>query len=218
MSLTEIYNIWVGILLIACAGFIAVPVWSKLRRNLVLARKGSKTMGLYQGNNTMSFSLQAHKRITFSTWRSIGRHCNIGDQVPILYDPANPYRAEVMSEWALWSQPLFNLTLAAAATLTAVLLFLGVNIATAIVLMFVEWLVCSFLAKFALYYLYPPSRRLFQPEKQEQPRKLETQETAIQPIQETPPVVHHATRRERREQLLRDMYFGFDTPDAPPSH
>ena len=215
MSLSEAYNIGLGILLIAHAGVIAVPGWSKLRRNLVLARKGSKTMGLYQGNNIMSFSLQADKRITFSTWRWVVSRCHIGDQIPIVYDPANPYGAEVMSKSALWDMPLFNLTLAAAETLTAVLLFLDVNLIIALFLMFIEWPICSFLAKFALYHLYPTSKRLLQPEKQEQPRKPKIEETAPQLMQETPPVVHHATKRETREQLLHDMYFGFDTPEAP---
>ena len=218
MSLNEAYNIVAGILLIVRAGFIAALGWSRWTRNLVLVRKGIKTTGLYQGDNNVSFVLKEEGRITFSTWRFIALRYNIGDKVTVLYHPANPYQAEVMSTSALWNQPFSNLTLAAAQILTAIFLFLGMNIAIAIVLMFVEWLACYFLAKFALYYLYPASRLQTQIEQQEPSNVQKIKEPVIQPVPKVPSVVHHATKRETREQLLHDMLFGFDLSNEPSLH
>lgn len=224
MSLTATYNLVAGILLIVRAAFIAPPAWSWWTRNLVLVRIGVRTTGRYQGQCQVAFFPETGRQVTFSTWRQVVSRTNIGEELPVLYHPANPGRAEIMTSKALWNVPLSNLLLSATLIVTATLLFLGVNLALAIFLMVFEWPLGYVLAKLALYALYPASRlgvrekevslpgsgRSHSRSRRRWQRQLAWKEQPYVPelkdlTELVPPTMVPGKARKARDQLLHDM-------------
>jgi tetratricopeptide (TPR) repeat protein len=157
MNLPQTYALFLGILLIIVAIFIVVPAWRKLMQNLMLVRKGIKITGRYHGKKQIIFTLQGNKQVMFS---SIGlpRRFSIGDTLPVLYDPTNPYRAEVIKSVTLWHQPLSSLSSAFALILTGVLLFWGIDVRLVLVSIFAIAIFSYILGISALYLFYPASR------------------------------------------------------------
>lgn len=238
MGLDTTYNLFAGILLIVLAAFIAAPAWSRWTRNISLVRQGIKTTGHYQGRFQVAFHLPSGKKVLFSTWRFPVWRYSLGDELPVLYDPDHPSRAEVMKAEALWGSPLSNLIGAAADVVLAIALFRGANIGIAILLSIAISLASYPIARLALYLCYPPSR-LDQfkqaniglaPEKKDntsrqrpeppQPsaapllaqekRLVSKSKSAAEPGTVRPPRPYIARGLAAREQLLRDM---IDIPD-----
>lgn len=157
MSVSATYNFFAGLLLSAYGIFIAVPAWSKWVRNLKLVRTGNKTNGRYQGHCQVAFLLELDRQITFSTWRATVQRANIGDELPILYDPASPARAEVLTRAALWHTPLNHLVMAASAFFTTVIIWCGMNLELALLISLPVDLLASAGVRTAFYAFYPPA-------------------------------------------------------------
>lgn len=225
MSLSMTYNVYFGILLITLAGFVAAPAWSRWTRNLMLVRRGVRVTGHYQGRFRVAFHPPSGKKVLFSTWSwPIWRH-SLGDELPVLYDPTDPSRAEVMQAESLWGSPLNNLTWAASLVFQAVLLFLGTNFGIALLLALGADFVCYSLAMLVLRQLYPASRlqqihrantahqlapHPHPPEKKEQPAEPQPEPAELPPAESTPAAVkppkpYRARGQAARAQLLRDM-------------
>lgn len=158
MSVSATYSFFVGLLLSTYGAFIAVPAWSRWVRNLKLVRVGDKTSGRYQGHCQVAFLLELDRQIVFSTWRATVRRANIGDELSVLYDPASPARAEVLTRAALWHTPLDHLALAASAFLTTIIIWCGMNLELALLISLPVDLLASACVRMAFYALYPPAR------------------------------------------------------------
>jgi hypothetical protein len=158
MSVSATYSFFVGLLLSTYGAFIAVPAWSRWVRNLKLVRVGDKTSGRYQGHCQIAFLLEPDRQIIFSTWRATVRRANIGDELSVLYDPASPARAEVLTRAALWHTPLDHLALAASAFLTTIIIWCGMNLELALLISLPVDLLASACVRMAFYALYPPAR------------------------------------------------------------
>lgn len=156
MELT--YNLFYGLVLLVLAAFIAVPAWSKWTRNLLLVRRGVKTLGHYHGVGVVVFLLADGRQMRFTTWRRAMRVTNAGDALSVLYDPADPSKAEVMKMSALWMVPMRNLASALALVLQAVWLFLGMNLAVSVLLSLAVSCGSFLFASLALVVCYPSSR------------------------------------------------------------
>lgn len=232
MSLSATYDFFLGILLLVLAGFIAVPAWTRWTRNLALVRRGKKVTGHYQGRFRVAFYLPDGAKVLFSTWRFSVWRRNLGDELPVLYDPNDPSRAEVMNADALWGQPLGSLTTALAVVCQAVLLMRGTNLGVA----YLVYLLLAFsllpIARLALYLCYPASRLhqfrrasaqsepvpLFTPGAQQPaPPPLgpaQVMAARIKPVPKPrgprPPHPQMPRGQAARAQLLRDM---IDIPD-----
>lgn len=158
MSLEATYNLLYGCLLLVLAAFMALPAWKRWTRNLRLARTGFKTQGHYHGKGMVVFPLENDRTVEFATWRRRLGRTNVGDALPVLYDPTDPSVAEVMRRETMWTAPLSNLTGTLALVLQATWLFLGMNLAVSVPLSLLVSM-CSFvLANLALSAFYPPSR------------------------------------------------------------
>lgn len=170
MELT--YNLFYGLVLLVLAAFIAVPAWNRWTRNLLLVRRGVKTLGRYHGVGVVVFLLADGRQMRFTTWRRAMRVTNAGDALPVLYDPADPSKAEVMNMSALWMVPMRNLASALALVLQAVWLFLGMNLAVSVLLSLAVSCGSFLFASLALVVCYPSSR-LHQFAEVEEPAEVE---------------------------------------------
>lgn len=158
MSVSATYNFFAGLLLSAYGICVAIPAWSRWVRNLRLVRVGNKTSGRYQGHCQISFLLEPDRQIVFSTWRTTVRRANIGDELSVLYDPASPARAEILTCAALWHTPLDHLALAASAFFTTIIIWCGMNLELALLIALPMDLLASAGMRMAFYALYPPAR------------------------------------------------------------
>ncbi len=158
MSLEATYNVLYGCLLLALAAFLAVPAWKRWMRNLRLVRTGVRVQGHYHGKGVVVFPLEDERTVELTTWRRMLSRTNVGDALPVLYDPAEPSVAEVMRWGTMWAAPLRNLTAALALVLQAAWLFLGMNLQVSILLSALVSMGSFVLANLALSILYPPSR------------------------------------------------------------
>ncbi len=124
MSLNNTFNLFLALIIVVLAGFVAVPALRRLIRNIHLTRKGSVATGRYLGSNKVGFLLGAEKQIIFSTWRSSSM---LGKKLEVLYDPERPEQAEVRSSDVLWFKPAGALAQAVGLVAMASALVLGVN-------------------------------------------------------------------------------------------
>ena len=124
------------------ACFIAWPSLSALRRNMILARRGVLTTGHYGGSRMVAFTTPDGRKIRFCLCEQFSYY--IGDELFIIYDPDNPYRAEIASVEAFWKIPLSRLVLFGQVT-EVVLVLGGMFIVFAMLL--------TWLASTAIYFL-----------------------------------------------------------------
>jgi hypothetical protein len=119
-----IYNLFIALIVVVLASFIAVPALRRLIRNIHLVRKGNVTTGYYSTSNKVVFLVESKEQITFTTWHS---SFGTSKELEVLYNPDQPEKAEVRSTRMLWVKPADTLVLSVGLLIIASLLVLGVN-------------------------------------------------------------------------------------------
>lgn len=153
MDLQRASEIFDGLLLLVLAAFVGIPAWTRLSRNIFLARKGTKASGHYYGHARVVFSLPEGGQILFSTWSWPLRKCNLGDELPVLYNPARPWQAEVRRTRFLWRTPLANLSWAASSVFLALLFFRQTDTGQALLLFLCSLLCCNVVTRLLVYFV-----------------------------------------------------------------
>jgi len=122
--INTIAGLFVALLLVVLAGFLAIPALRRLRRTIHLTRKGKIAAGRALSSTSVVFFLEEKKRIEFVTGRNFAVRKR---PLEVLYDAERPEQAEVWNTKMLWVRPVDTLVEAVGLLTMASALVLGVN-------------------------------------------------------------------------------------------